>query len=79
MNESSIAVFIDFDNLALGVRDLKGEKNFKIELVLKRLLEKGRVVYKRAYSDWSKCRGDVVDYVLSTVYCRQVFKNLPVF
>ncbi len=62
MNESSIAVFIDFDNLALGVRDLKGEKNFKIELVLKRLLEKGRVVYKRAYSDWSKCRGDVREF-----------------
>lgn len=62
VNESSIAVFIDFDNLALGVRDLKGEKNFKIELVLKRLLEKGRVVYKRAYSDWSNCRGDVREF-----------------
>ena len=59
MNESSIAVFIDFENLALGVRDLKGVKSFQIELVLKRLLEKGRVVYKRAYSDWTNYRTEM--------------------
>ena len=59
MNESSIAVFIDFENLALGVRDLSGVKTFEIELVLKRLLEKGRVVYKRAYSDWTNYHGEM--------------------
>ncbi len=59
MNEPSIAVFIDYENLALGVRDLKGVKGFDIEIILKRLLEKGRVVYKRAYSDWSNYRADV--------------------
>ena len=59
MNETSIAVFIDFENLALGVRDLKGVNSFQIELVLKRLLEKGRVVYKRAYSDWTKYRAEM--------------------
>jgi uncharacterized LabA/DUF88 family protein len=53
--ESLIAVFVDFENLALGVQHMKwGE--FKIELVLKRLLEKGRIVYKRAYCDWSRYR-----------------------
>jgi len=57
--EPSIAVFIDFENLAIGVRDLKGADTFRIELVLKRLLEKGRVVYKRAYSDWTNYRGEV--------------------
>ncbi len=62
LNEPSIAVFIDFENLALGVRDVKGEKSFKIELILKRLLQKGRVVYKRAYSDWSSYRGEVQDF-----------------
>ncbi len=49
--EPLIAVFIDFENLALGVRDMKAGK-FQIELILKRLLEKGRIVFKRAYCDW---------------------------
>ena len=50
--EHLIAVFVDFENLAIGVRDMKVGK-FQIQLVLKRLLEKGRLVYKRAYCDWS--------------------------
>ena len=62
MNDPSIAVFIDFENLALGVRDLTGAKTFQIELVLNRLLEKGRVVYKRAYSDWNKYRSEVREF-----------------
>ena len=56
--ESLIAVFVDFENLALGVRDMKGG-SFRIELVLKRLLEKGRLVYKRAYCDWKNYRDEV--------------------
>ena len=51
--EPLIAVFVDFENLAIGVRDMKAGK-FQIQLVLKRLLEKGRIVYKRAYCDWSQ-------------------------
>jgi len=55
--EPLIAVFIDFENLALGVPGGKrGDTGFKIDLVLKRLLEKGRIVYKRAYCDWSRYR-----------------------
>ncbi len=53
--EQLIAVFVDFENLAIGVRDMK-KGDFKIDLVLKRLLEKGRIVFKRAYCDWSKYR-----------------------
>ncbi len=54
-DEQLIAVFVDFENVALGVRDMKGG-DFEIQLVLKRLLEKGRIVHKRAYCDWSQYR-----------------------
>jgi uncharacterized protein (TIGR00288 family) len=57
-DEPLIAVFIDFENLALGVQRAKGG-SFDVELVLRRLLEKGRVVYKRAYCDWSSYREEV--------------------
>ena len=51
--ELTTAVFVDFENLALGVeQDKKGR--FEIELVLKRLLERGRIVVRRAYCDWSR-------------------------
>jgi uncharacterized protein (TIGR00288 family) len=59
--EPRIAVFVDFENLALGVRKMNwGE--LKITLVLKRLLEKGRIVYKRAYCDWSQYRTAVNEF-----------------
>jgi uncharacterized LabA/DUF88 family protein len=60
-DEPLIAVFVDYENLALGVRDAKYGR-FQIDLVLKRLLEKGRIVYKRAYCDWGRYREDVVDF-----------------
>jgi uncharacterized protein (TIGR00288 family) len=53
MTESKIALFIDFENIAIGVMDAKYKK-FEIQLVLERLLEKGKIVVKRAYSDWDK-------------------------
>ena len=55
-SELTAAVFCDFENLALGVeQDKKGR--FEIELVLKRLLERGRIVFKRAYCDWTRFKG----------------------
>lgn len=60
-DESLIAVFVDFENLARGVQDNKGQ-TFDINLVLKRLLENGRIVYKRAYCDWSQYRGTVREF-----------------
>jgi uncharacterized protein (TIGR00288 family) len=52
-DDLTTAVFVDFENLALGVeQDKKGR--FEIELVLKRLLERGRIVFKRAYCDWTR-------------------------
>ncbi len=60
--ELSIAVYVDFENLALGAKDMKGGGRFQIELVLKRLLEKGRIVAKRAYCDWSRYRQFVQEF-----------------
>ena len=51
--ERKIALFMDFENLAIGVREAKYKK-FEIALLLERLLEKGKVVVKRAYCDWEK-------------------------
>jgi len=49
----SMAVFCDFENVALGVRDAKYEK-FDIKPVLERLLLKGSIVVKKAYCDWER-------------------------
>ena len=62
-DEPLIAVFVDFENLALGARDMKSkEKDFEIQLILKRLLEKGRTIFKRAYCDWSNYRREVREF-----------------
>jgi uncharacterized protein (TIGR00288 family) len=52
-NERRIALFIDFENIAIGVTEAKYKK-FEIDLLLERLLEKGKIVVKRAYADWDK-------------------------
>ena len=53
IDEPKIAVFIDFENVAMGVRESR-YGNFDINLVLKRLVEKGKITVKRAYSDWHR-------------------------
>ncbi len=60
-DEPLIAVFIDFENLAIGVRHMQAGR-FQIPLVLKRLLEKGRIVYKRAYCDWRNYEESVREF-----------------
>ena len=52
---ASMALFCDFENVALGVRDAKYEK-FDIRRVLERLLLKGSIVVKKAYCDWERYR-----------------------
>src|SRR5690606_10999242 len=49
----SMALFCDFENVALGVRDANYEK-FDINLVLEKLLLKGSIVVKKAYCDWER-------------------------
>lgn len=48
-----LAVFIDFENIALG---LKGSERFEVGRVLDRLLEKGRILVRIAYADWNRFR-----------------------
>jgi uncharacterized protein (TIGR00288 family) len=50
---NNMALFCDFENVALGVRDAKYEK-FDIAKVLERLLVKGSIVVKKAYCDWER-------------------------
>src|SRR5512141_2517229 len=49
----NMALFCDFENVALGVREAKYDK-FDIGLVLERLLLKGSIVVKKAYCDWER-------------------------
>ena len=51
--DQRLSLFIDFENIALGVRDAQYKK-FDINLVLQRLIEKGRLVFKKAYADWTR-------------------------
>ncbi len=52
----SMAVFCDFENVALGVRDANYDK-FDIKPVLERLLLKGSITVKKAYCDWERYKG----------------------
>ncbi len=52
-DERKIALFCDFENIALGVRDSEIGK-FEITLILERLLEKGKIIVKKAYADWER-------------------------
>ena len=60
-DERLIAVFVDYENLAIGVRRMR-KGQFDIDLVLRRLLEKGRIVFKRAYCDWKNYRSAVNEF-----------------
>jgi len=53
METENIAVFCDFENVALGVRDARYDE-FDIDKVLERVLLKGSIVVKKAYCDWER-------------------------
>jgi uncharacterized protein (TIGR00288 family) len=50
--EHSLAVFIDFENIGIGLMNRRDR--FEIGRVLERIVEKGKVVVKKAYADWSR-------------------------
>ncbi|WP_250500992.1 NYN domain-containing protein [Caballeronia sp. GAWG1-5s-s] len=52
----NMALFCDFENVAIGARDAKYER-FDIRPVLERLLLKGSIVVKKAYCDWDRYKG----------------------
>jgi uncharacterized protein (TIGR00288 family) len=64
--EPRIAVFVDYENLAIGARSMR-KGGFKIDLVMRRLLEKGRIVFKRAYCDWGRYRSAVREFHLQGI------------
>src|SRR5690242_6312988 len=51
--ERSLAMFVDLENLAMGFQNQRKIK-FEIQKVLERLLEKGKIIVKKAYADWSR-------------------------
>ena len=51
--EERIALFLDYENLAIGARDHLGGMAFELRPVTDALAERGRVVVRRAYADWS--------------------------
>jgi uncharacterized protein (TIGR00288 family) len=53
LTDRKMALYIDLENLVLGVREA-GIKKFKIKLVLQRMLEKGNILSKRAFAAWRR-------------------------
>ncbi len=53
MEEERIALFIDYENLAIGAREALGGMEFDFEPIGNALAERGRVVSRKAYADWS--------------------------
>ncbi|HET6268115.1 MAG TPA: NYN domain-containing protein, partial [Acidobacteriota bacterium] len=51
--DHTLAMFMDFENLALGLRD-RPRQRFEINKILDRLVEKGKVIVKKAYADWGQ-------------------------
>jgi uncharacterized protein (TIGR00288 family) len=51
--ERNLAVFVDLENLAMGFQNQRKAK-FEINKVLERLVEKGKIIVKKAYADWSR-------------------------
>lgn len=52
-DEERIALFLDYENLAIGAREDFGGQRFDLKPVADALAERGRVVVRRAYADWS--------------------------
>jgi uncharacterized LabA/DUF88 family protein len=52
-DEERIALFLDYENLAIGARDTLGGLTFDLKPVVDALAERGRVIARKAYADWS--------------------------
>jgi uncharacterized LabA/DUF88 family protein len=53
MEDERIALFLDYENLAIGARDNLGGMAFDFKPIADALAEQGRIVVRRAYADWS--------------------------
>ncbi len=56
--EDRIALFLDYENLAIGAREALGGQAFDFKPVADAFAERGRVVSRRAYADWSMFEED---------------------
>ena len=56
--EERIALFLDYENLAIGGREVLGAGSFDFRPIADALAERGRVVVRRAYADWSRFEED---------------------
>ena len=56
--EERIALFLDYENLAIGAREALGSQAFDFRPIADALAERGRVVVRRAYADWSSFSED---------------------
>ncbi len=78
--DRNLALFCDFENVALGVEDAKLPK-FDMRLVLERLLLKGNIVVKKAYCDWDRYKSfkpamhDAAFELIEIPHTRQSGKN----
>ncbi len=79
-SDQNLALFCDFENVALGVQDAKFPK-FDMSLVLERLLLKGNIVVKKAYCDWDRYKSfkptmhDAAFELIEIPHTRQSGKN----
>src|SRR5215471_13996099 len=57
-DDERIALFLDYENLAIGAREALGRQDFDFRPIADALAERGRVVVRRAYADWSSFEPD---------------------
>ena len=57
-DDERIALFLDYENLAIGAREALGRPDFDFRPIADALAERGRVVVRRAYADWSNFEPD---------------------
>ena len=57
-DDERIALFLDYENLAIGAREALGRGDFDFKPIADALAERGRVVVRRAYADWSNFEAD---------------------
>src|SRR4051794_7848666 len=72
--ERNLAVFIDLENLAMGFQSQR-KVRFEIQKVLERLVEKGKLIVKKAYADWSRYTGYTAPFHESAIELIEIPKR----
>ena len=67
-DDRKLAMFIDFENIVRGVKEAQ-YKQFEIKLVLERLVEKGKIMVKRAYADWNRFAYSAITASMALMAC----------